>query len=46
MSPKEAQVLKAAHPAAEIAWYKDSGHFPMMDEPQRFYETMRGFLSS
>jgi pimeloyl-ACP methyl ester carboxylesterase len=45
VDPKEAQVLKAAHPAANIAWFEDSGHFPMMDEPARFYETIRGFLA-
>jgi pimeloyl-ACP methyl ester carboxylesterase len=46
VAPNQADVLKKSYPSAEIAWYKDSGHFPMMDEPPRFYETMRTFLAS
>jgi len=46
VDPNEAKVLKLARPSADIAWFEDSGHFPMMDEPQRFYQTMRGFLST
>jgi hypothetical protein len=27
-----------------VAWFEKSGHFPMMDEKDRFHETVRDFL--
>ena len=33
-------------PNAKEAWFQDSGHFPMMDEPHYFHETVRNFLNN
>lgn len=44
VDPRQGHVLKAALPAAEIAWFEDAGHFPMMDEEAHFHETIRDFL--
>jgi len=37
-------VLKAGVKQAEISWYPDAGHFPMLEEPQRFAERLKAFL--
>jgi pimeloyl-ACP methyl ester carboxylesterase len=44
VNPKQSQVLKDYLPHSQIAWFEGSGHFPMMDEPDRFHETIREFL--
>jgi pimeloyl-ACP methyl ester carboxylesterase len=44
VSPKQNEVLKKYAPHSQIAWFERSGHFPMMDEPERFHETVRDFL--
>jgi pimeloyl-ACP methyl ester carboxylesterase len=44
VDPKQSQVLKQHAPSSQIAWFEGSGHFPMMDEPERFHETVRHFL--
>jgi pimeloyl-ACP methyl ester carboxylesterase len=36
-------LLKHA-PQAKEAWFSNSGHFPMMDEPTRFHHTLQEFL--
>ena len=36
--------MRAAFPGARIEVFRDSAHFPFRDEPQRFFETLRGFL--
>jgi pimeloyl-ACP methyl ester carboxylesterase len=46
VDPKQAQVLKASLPPAKIAMFEHSGHFPMMDEPDRFLLTLRDFLQN
>jgi pimeloyl-ACP methyl ester carboxylesterase len=28
-----------------VEFFQNSGHFPMLDEPERFHETVRDFLS-
>jgi pimeloyl-ACP methyl ester carboxylesterase len=45
VNPNQAKVLKLALPHSEIAWFENSGHFPMMDEAERFHETIRVFLN-
>lgn len=45
VNPNQAKVLKEYLPHSEIAWFEDSGHFPMMDEAERFHETIRAFLN-
>ena len=44
VSPKQSDVLKQYLPHSQIAWFEGSGHFPMMDEPARFHDTVREFL--
>jgi pimeloyl-ACP methyl ester carboxylesterase len=42
--PNQSKVLKENAPHSQIAWYENSGHFPMLDEPDRFHDTLRDFL--
>lgn len=42
--PSQSDVLKEHAPNSRIAWFEGSGHFPMMDEPDRFHDTIRDFL--
>lgn len=44
VSPKQSKVLQEHLPASRIEWFENSGHFPMIDEPERFHETIRDFL--
>ncbi|MCC6803412.1 MAG: alpha/beta hydrolase [Anaerolineae bacterium] len=44
VDPKQSKVLKECLPESSIAWFEHSGHFPMMDETERFHETVRDFL--
>ena len=46
VSPKQSKVLLQHAPTSREAWFEKSGHFPMMDEPQRFYTTVRDFLNN
>lgn len=46
VDPGQSQILKLCAPHSQIAWFEGSGHFPMMDEPERFHETIRQFLHS
>ena len=42
--PNQGDVLKDALPSSQIAWFDDSGHFPMMDETEHFHDVLRSFL--
>jgi pimeloyl-ACP methyl ester carboxylesterase len=42
--PGQARVLGAEAPRARVVVLDGSGHFPMLDEPQRFNATLREFL--
>jgi len=44
--PNQAQVLKQYAPHSKIVMFPDSGHFPMLDNPPRFHQTVRDFLNS
>ncbi|MFW5709572.1 MAG: alpha/beta fold hydrolase [Chloroflexota bacterium] len=44
VNPNQSDMLKAHAPTSEIAWFEGSGHFPMMDEPDHFHDTVRDFL--
>lgn len=44
VNPNQAKILKQYMPASQIAWFEQSGHFPMIDESARFHETVRNFL--
>lgn len=46
VSPKQSKVLKQHIPHSQIAWFDGSGHFPMMDEPERFHSTVIDFLKN
>jgi pimeloyl-ACP methyl ester carboxylesterase len=41
--PRQASRAMAAFPQARVHWFKDSGHFPMWDQPQ---ETVRVILDA
>jgi pimeloyl-ACP methyl ester carboxylesterase len=44
VSPKQKDILQreAVHPS--IAYFETAGHFPMLDEPEPFMRTVKGFL--
>jgi pimeloyl-ACP methyl ester carboxylesterase len=44
VSPNQKDALKAGVKHAQISYYKDAGHFPMLDNPERFNEELRTFL--
>jgi pimeloyl-ACP methyl ester carboxylesterase len=44
VDPKQGEVLARGVAMAEINLFESSGHFPMLDEPQRFYDVLGGFL--
>lgn len=44
VNPNQSKVLKEILPQARIAWFDKSGHFPMMDESDRFHDTLHQFL--
>jgi pimeloyl-ACP methyl ester carboxylesterase len=44
VDPNQHKVLKTGVPHAQIAWYADAGHFPMLDTAERFNEELRTFL--
>ena len=46
VSPGQAKVLKECLPSSKIAWFEGSGHFPMMDESDRFHAEVRDFLNN
>lgn len=44
VSPKQSKILKEFAPHSNIVWLEGSGHFPMIDEPERFHDSIRDFL--
>lgn len=46
VSPNQAKVLKKHIPHARVEWFENSGHFPMMDEPERFHTVLVDFLNN
>lgn len=45
VSPRQNKVLKQYLPHSQIDWFEQSGHFPMLDEPERFHQAVRDFLN-
>lgn len=45
VNPKQGRVLAQGVPMADIRNFERSGHFPMLDEPERFYQALLGFLN-
>ncbi len=44
VNPNQKDALKAGVKHAEISYFPDAGHFPMLDSPERFNENIRTFL--
>ncbi len=44
VDPDQHHVLKECLPHSQIEWFEQSGHFPMLDEADRFHDTLRAFL--
>lgn len=44
VSPKQGKVLAQCVPGADVRSFDRSGHFPMLDEPDRFCQALREFL--
>ena len=44
VDPGQGEVLVQWAPLAEIRYFEHSGHFPMLDEPERFHQTLYEFL--
>jgi pimeloyl-ACP methyl ester carboxylesterase len=44
VDPHQRDVLKAGVKHADISFYPDAGHFPMLDTPERFINEIRNFL--
>ena len=44
--PGQSKILLQSAPHSQEAFFEKSGHFPMMDEPHRFHETLRNFLNN
>ncbi|MEE8389373.1 MAG: alpha/beta hydrolase, partial [Anaerolineae bacterium] len=44
VNPKQGKVLAQGIPTADIRNFERSGHFPMLDEPERFYQALLEFL--
>lgn len=44
--PRQWQPIQQAIPQARVELFPDAGHFIMLDEPQKFKETLRNFLDN
>ncbi len=44
--PGQSKVLLKYAPTSREAWFEGSGHFPMIDEPDRFIQTVTHFLKN
>lgn len=42
--PKQHQVLQQGVPHAQVHFFHNAGHFPMLDEPEAFHHAVRDFL--
>ena len=45
VNPGQGEVLAQGTPMAEVHYFERSGHFPMLDEPERFRQTLCEFLN-
>jgi pimeloyl-ACP methyl ester carboxylesterase len=45
VDPGQGEVLARGAPQAELCRFDRSGHFPMLDEPERFYRVLGEFLN-
>lgn len=44
VNPNQHDVLSAGVSQAQVEFFQNSGHFPMLDEPEAFHQTLRTFL--
>lgn len=44
VSPNQGKLLLRHAPHSREEWFENAGHFPMMDDPTRFYDTINDFL--
>jgi len=44
VDPGQGALLEQHVPLGQVAYFEKSGHFPMLDEPDRFHATLREFL--
>ena len=44
VAPRTAWKIHKAIPGSRITFFEQSGHFPFVEEPDRFYEVVEGFL--
>ncbi len=44
VDPKQSKVLKQFVPHSRVEWFEHSGHFPMLDESEKFHAAVRDFL--
>jgi pimeloyl-ACP methyl ester carboxylesterase len=45
VDPDQGEVLARGAPRADVCRFHRSGHFPMLDEPERFYQVLGEFLN-
>jgi pimeloyl-ACP methyl ester carboxylesterase len=45
VNPRQGEVLARGSQLAEVRYFEHSGHFPMLDEPELFHQTLLEFLS-
>ncbi|HIE39374.1 MAG TPA: alpha/beta hydrolase [Anaerolineales bacterium] len=44
VNPNQGELLARGAMPARVAYFEHSGHFPMLDEPDRFHRALRDFL--
>jgi pimeloyl-ACP methyl ester carboxylesterase len=44
--PNQWKLIKSKLPNANIAWFREAGHFIMLDEQDEFIATLKGFLDN
>lgn len=44
VDPEQGEVIRMGVPQATIHYFERSGHFPMLDEPDRFHQVIYDFL--
>jgi pimeloyl-ACP methyl ester carboxylesterase len=44
VDPEQGELLAQGAPEAELCFFDGSGHFPMLDEPERFHYVLEQFL--
>jgi pimeloyl-ACP methyl ester carboxylesterase len=44
VDPGQGHLLVDGVSSAEVQYFSDAGHFPMLDQPKKFYQTLHHFL--